>query len=249
MTMRKPMFLRFSGPCLTALAVVTFLLACTPQKASTPTVYIDNRTDTSSRTASFTSPPPTPTFTVSPSITPTTSRVETHTITPTLTPSPFNYVFPLQPASVAAYLEGTKAHGYPATDIFAAVGTKFVAVTDGIVDYVSLEDTWDPATDDPATRGGLSVAIIGDDGVRYYGSHLSMIAEGIQVGVHVKTGQLLGRVGQSGDARSTYAHVHFGISRPTTPDDWKARRGQVDPFPFLQAWKDGHDVTPPLPVR
>jgi murein DD-endopeptidase MepM/ murein hydrolase activator NlpD len=63
----------------------------------------------------------------------------------------------------------------------------------------------------------------------------------------VKAGQLLGLVGNSGDARTTLSHLHFGISRPTTPEDWKARRGQVDPFPYLQAWRDGHNVTPPLP--
>jgi len=97
-------------------------------------------------------------------------------------------------------------------------------------------------------RGGLSVAIIGDDGLRYYGSHLSAIADGIAAGVQVKAGQLLGLVGNSGDARNTLSHLHFGISRPTTPDDWKARRGQVDPFPFLQAWKNRNNVTPPLPI-
>jgi murein DD-endopeptidase MepM/ murein hydrolase activator NlpD len=127
------------------------------------------------------------------------------------------------------------------------VGTKFVAVTDGVVDFVSSTDLWDPATDDPALRGGLSVAIIGDDGLRYYGSHLSAIADGIAPGVRVKAGQLLGLVGNSGDARETESHLHFGISRPTYPEDWQARRGQVDPFPYLQAWRDGHNLTPPLP--
>jgi murein DD-endopeptidase MepM/ murein hydrolase activator NlpD len=128
------------------------------------------------------------------------------------------------------------------------VGTKFVAVTDGVVDFVSYKDLWDPDHDDPALRGGLSVAILGDDGLRYYGSHLSVIAAGIAPGVRVKAGQLLGLVGNTGDARTTLSHLHFGISRPTYPDDWKARRGQVDPFPYLQAWRDGHNVTPPLPT-
>jgi murein DD-endopeptidase MepM/ murein hydrolase activator NlpD len=159
----------------------------------------------------------------------------------------YRYVFPLQPPGLSGFAEGTSSHGYPATDIFAPVGTKFVAVTDGVVDFVSYTDTWDPATDDPAVRGGLSVAIIGDDGVRYYGSHLSAIASGIQQGMRVSAGQLLGLVGKTGDARNTDSHLHFGISAPSTPDDWKARRGQVDPYPFLQAWKDGHNVTPPLP--
>jgi peptidoglycan LD-endopeptidase LytH len=160
----------------------------------------------------------------------------------------FRYVFPVQPPGIAGFAEGTASHGYPATDIFAPVGTKFVAVTDGMVDFVSYTDTWDPATDDPAVRGGLSIAIVGDDGVRYYGSHLSAIAEGIKPGIRVNAGQLLGLVGKTGDARNTDSHLHFGISRPSTPGDWKARRGQVDPFPFLQVWMDGHNVTPPLPT-
>ena len=40
---------------------------------------------------------------------------------------------------------------------------------------MSTKDVWDPKVNDGATRGGLSVTIFGDDGVRYYGSHLSAI--------------------------------------------------------------------------
>ena len=115
---------------------------------------------------------------------------ETFTQEPSLTPRVFHYVFPLQPISAAGFIEGTKAHGYPATDIFAVAGTKFVAVTDGVIDFVASEDTWDPAVDEPASRGGLAVAIIGEDGVRYYGSHLSAIAAGIRAGLEVQAGQL-----------------------------------------------------------
>ena len=171
------------------------------------------------------------------------------TETPTLTPVASIHIFPIQPPAAAGFAEGTSSHGYPATDIFAVVGTQFVAVTNGVVDFVSHEDLWDPDHDDPALRGGLSVAIIGDDGLRYYGSHLSAVSDGIEVGVRVTAGQVLGLVGNSGDARNTLSHLHFGISRPTYPEDWKARRGQVDPFPFLQAWRDGHNITPPLPVE
>jgi len=172
----------------------------------------------------------------------------TATATSTATAIFLTYVFPLQPTNYVGFAEGTASHGYPATDIFAPVGIKFVAVTAGIVDFVSYEDTWDPAADDPAVRGGLAIAIVGDDGVRYYGSHLSAIAPGIEPGIRVTAGQLLGLVGNSGNARNTDSHLHFGISRPTTPNDWKTRRGQVDPYPFLLAWLDGHNITPPLPM-
>jgi murein DD-endopeptidase MepM/ murein hydrolase activator NlpD len=193
-------------------------------------------------------PPAIPTETETPVGLPTLPPTSTNTETPTLTPIPWSYVFPLQPAGIADFSEGTAGHGYPATDIFAPEGTKFVAVTDGVVNFVSTEDRWDPVKDDPALRGGLSVAIIGDDGVRYYGSHLSVVAPGIRPGMRVTAGQVLGYVGHTGDARNTPSHLHFGISPPTTPDDWHSRRGVVDPYPFLVAWLDGHNVTPPLPT-
>ena len=192
-------------------------------------------------------PPSTPTDTNTPTSTATLTPTESITSTVTLTKVSFRYVFPLQPPGAAGFADGTASHGYPATDIFAVVGTKFVAVTDGVVDFVSYQDLWDPVSDDPAQRGGLSVAVIGEDGLRYYGSHLSAIADGIVPGASVKAGQLLGLVGNSGDARKTLSHLHFGISRPTYPEDWEARRGQVDPYPFLLAWMEGQNVTPPLP--
>ena len=154
------------------------------------------------------------------------------------------YVFPVQGAKVNY---GSSHHDYPAADIFCPVGSRFVAVTDGVIDYVSREDAWDPASDDPAVRGGISVAMIGDDGVRYYGSHLSAVADGIAPGARVAAGQTLGLTGKSGNARSTPAHLHFGISRPTTPDDWQVRRGQVAPYRYLRAWQRGESVTPALP--
>ena len=156
----------------------------------------------------------------------------------------FRYVFPVQPAGDTHY--GPYHHDYPAVDIFCAVGHRFVAPTDGVIDYVSTQDRWNPAVDDPATRGGLSVALIGDDGVRYYGSHLSAVAPGIVPHLRVAAGQLLGRTGHSGDARYVPAHLHFGISHPTTPTDWQARRGQVSPYPYLRAWQAGVPRTPRL---
>jgi murein DD-endopeptidase MepM/ murein hydrolase activator NlpD len=164
-----------------------------------------------------------------------------------LTQIPPKYVFPVQPVSQADYAEGVESHGYPATDIFASEGTKFVAVTDGVVEFVSYEDGWSPGQSDGALRSGLAVAIIGSDGFRYYGSHLSRIAEGIALGVWVEAGQLLGYVGSSGDARGKTPHLHFGISRPTYAADWVTRRGELDPFPYLNAWQDGIDLEPVFP--
>ena len=181
-------------------------------------------------------------------VTPNEISTDTPTETPSETAISFIYFFPIQPPVLASFAEGVASHGYPATDIFAPEGTKFVAVIGGVVDFVSYQDTWEPQTDDPATRGGLSIAIIGDDGVRYYGSHLSKIQAGIGPGVRVAAGQVLGYIGHTGDARNTDSHLHFGISHPSYPEDWKARRGQVDPYAYLFAWRSGLNLTPALPA-
>lgn len=82
-----------------------------------------------------------------------------------------DYTFPMSPASVARY--GRSHHDYPATDIFAPCGTPAVAVTGGVIQEVIRTDEWSSANDNPAIRGGLSYSMVGDDGVRYYGSHLA----------------------------------------------------------------------------
>jgi murein DD-endopeptidase MepM/ murein hydrolase activator NlpD len=116
-------------------------------------------------------------------------------------------------------------------------------VTSGVVDFVNRVDKW-PKIRKDADKGGLSVAIIGDDGVRYYGSHLAEVAEGIEPGVKVETGQLLGLTGETGNAAGVCPQLHFGISHPTTPDDWQVRRGEVWPQKYLYAWERGEPVGP-----
>lgn len=166
-------------------------------------------------------------------------------LTVTNTPTNPRYVFPVR---AQQYSYGPYHHDYPAADIFCPVGSEFVAPTDGVVDFVSYEDLWQPSTNRPEHRGGLSVAIIGNDGVRYYGSHLSKVEDDIKPGVRVVAGQILGLTGASGNARGTDPHLHFGISRPTTPDDWAIRRGEVSPYLYLRAWEKGENITPDLPL-
>ncbi len=215
-----------------------------------PTISLENlHTQTVSDFPENTfTPKASPSKTNPPTLSPSVTTSSTPTNLPSETPISWSYVFPIEPSNLVDFSEGTAGHGYPATDIFAPEGSKFVAVTNGVVDFVSTKDIWIPEKDDPGTRGGLSVAIIGEDGVRYYGSHLSAIEPGIKPGVWVTVGQVLGYVGHTGDARNTPAHLHFGISHPSYPTDWHTRRGEVDPFPFLVAWREGHNVTPPLPI-
>jgi hypothetical protein len=151
------------------------------------------------------------------------------------------YVFPIAGCH-ASY--GHAHHDYPATDIFAARGCRYVAVTDGRVDEVAAVDRWDTRRNAGDTRGGLSLSFVGTDGVRYYGSHFSRLGAGMTAGASVRAGQTLAYVGNSGDARYVASHVHFGLSWPTRPGVWWVRRGEIYPWPYLDAWRSGRQLSP-----
>jgi murein DD-endopeptidase MepM/ murein hydrolase activator NlpD len=160
--------------------------------------------------------------------------------TPSGSPSR-RYIFPVR-SKAARY--GSAHHDYPATDIFAPCGTRFVAPTDGVISEVSRRDTWSSRQNDGATRGGLSVSLVGVDGVRYYGSHLRAIAVGVRPGRRMTRGELLGRLGNTGSARGIACHLHFGLSPACGTGDWWVRRGVVRPYRFLTAWQDGRHTSP-----
>ena len=153
------------------------------------------------------------------------------------------YIFPVADCAVNY---ARAHHDYAATDILAKKGCKFVSPVNGVIDEVNRVDSWSGKTNLGIDRGGLYVSIIGEDGVRYYGSHLTSVVASIQPGVTVKAGQILGKVGSTGSARGTAPHLHFGISwpTPTEPNVWWVRRGVVLPFKYLDAWKVGKDLSP-----
>jgi murein DD-endopeptidase MepM/ murein hydrolase activator NlpD len=153
------------------------------------------------------------------------------------------YVFPVPDCKVNY---ARAHHDYPATDILAKQGCKFVSPIDGVVDEVSRTDTWSGKTNLGIERGGLYVSVIGTDGVRYYGSHLRTVVRSIQPGISVKAGQILGTIGSTGSARGTSPHLHFGISwpTPTQPNVWWVRRGAVLPWKYLEAWNKGQNLSP-----
>ena len=76
------------------------------------------------------------------------------------------YAFPVANCK-ATY--GKYHHDYPATDIQAKNGCAFVAPINGTVEDVNTKDVWSGKTNRGKDRGGLSISIIGEDGVRYYG--------------------------------------------------------------------------------
>jgi murein DD-endopeptidase MepM/ murein hydrolase activator NlpD len=161
------------------------------------------------------------------------------------------YTFPIAGCSVTY---SKYHHDYPASDIFAKKGCAFVAPIAGVVDEVNTVDKWSGKTNKGADRGGLSISIIGDDGNRYYGSHLSKIEANIVPGYKVATGEKLGEIGSSGSAKGTKPHLHFGISYPTDKGVWWIRRGvglekgKTSPWKYLQAWQVGKDLKPKVVI-
>ena len=153
------------------------------------------------------------------------------------------YVFPVYPPARTSYSRGHNE--YPGLDIYAPCGTPVVAPTAGRVDEVQRTDEWQPRRDLGATRGGIFVTFVGDDGVRYLFSRLSEVAAGLEPRDTVVPGQLLGAVGRSGRGDDTLCHTHMGLSRPGSgPQDWRPRRGEIDPYPYVQAWRNGRDRSP-----
>lgn len=238
---------------LAAVVCCVLLLAgCAQAQATQPITPAAAATAPTARPTDAPSSVPTatarPTETPAPTVAPTSTPQPTDTPRPTTPPTPttrptpeaLRYAFPVK---AKKYSISPDHHDYPASDIACPIGSEFVAVTSGVVDFVNRTDKW-PSTRENAEKGGLSVAIIGDDGVRYYGSHLSEVAEGIEPGVRVEAGQLLGLTGESGNAAGVYPQLHFGISHPTTPDDWQVRRGEIWPQKYLKAWERGENSTP-----
>lgn len=148
------------------------------------------------------------------------------------------YVFPFTGRDVSF---GDTHHDYPAIDVFGC-GATVVAPTSGVIVEVSLEDRWDPAVNDPATRGGKFVSLDGDDRVRYYVAHLDSVA--VAVGQRVTPGTPLGVMGQTGNARNSACHTHVGFSWMCPSAEWQVRRGKVWPQDFLRAWRDGRQDSP-----
>ncbi len=160
---------------------------------------------------------------------------------PTSTP----YQLPTAPGVRASW--GSTHSSYPATDVFAACGSPLVSPVHGTVLELRRVDLFEPAVDDPATRGGKYVSILGFDGVRYYLAHLDAVVSDLAPGAEVLPGQVVGTVGDTG--RSSACHLHLGISPPCPGKEWAVRRGVVWPHPYLDAWRAADQRSPAPAVR
>jgi murein DD-endopeptidase MepM/ murein hydrolase activator NlpD len=104
-------------------------------------------------------------------------------------------------------------------DIFAPRGTPLVAADDGIVTQKTV-----------GVLAGNAVEITNERGVQFFYAHLEGWYEGLELGQEVKRGQVIGYVGNTGNAISTPPHLHFeyqplGIPEPPKPrvDRWIAQ--------------------------
>lgn len=98
-------------------------------------------------------------------------------------------------------------------DIHARKGTPIVAVCDGVI-----------VERDRTLVGGKTLWLqSAEHGWKAYYAHLDK--QLVKEGQHVRKGQVIGTLGNTGNARSTPSHLHYGIS---------GRKGWVNPLPYVK---------------
>ena len=118
------------------------------------------------------------------------------------------------------------ARKHEGIDIFAPKRTPLVAAADGVVTRVNENEL------------GGRVVFVSPDGKDYslYYAHLD--EQLVQPGQRVKEGETVGLMGNTGNARTTSPHLHFGIY---------TNSGAVDPLPFIDRnIKYPEKITAPL---
>jgi len=139
------------------------------------------------------------------------------------------YVFPIYgPIAVGDTFGASRAdvsggwhHG---DDLFAPLGTPVLAVAHGVVFSVG----WEHA-------GGRRLWLRDDRGNEFYYAHLSAYSPLAVNGAIVNTGDVLGFVGDTGDAEGTPFHLHFEIHPVGLLD--RGYDGAVDPTSYLRSWR------------
>lgn len=104
-------------------------------------------------------------------------------------------------------------------DIFAKRNTPVLSATPGIIVTVGTSQL-----------GGRIVRVFGPGGEWHYYAHLERFAP-IAPGDVVQAGAILGYVGDSGNARGTPPHLHYGI--------YRRYGGAMNPYPRLRAAEAG----------
>ena len=111
----------------------------------------------------------------------------------------------------------SQGRNHEGIDIMAERGTKVYSATEGLV--ADLRNN---------NLGGKVIWILGPSGSWHYYAHLDGHKRGLNVGDYVHKGDLIGYVGNTGNARATAPHLHYGIYL-----NGKGR-GAVNPYPYLR---------------
>ena len=144
------------------------------------------------------------------------------------------YVFPVYgPVSYGntfgAFRGDVAGNWHHGDDIFAPLGAPILACADGLVFSVGWNDV-----------GGNRLWLRDSEGNEFYYAHLSAFTPIARNGMHVKAGEMLGFVGNTGDAQGTPTHLHFEVHPSALL--FMGYDGAVNPTPYLDAWKHLQDV-------
>ena len=158
------------------------------------------------------------------------------TVHPKLTAA--HYVFPVYgPSSYidtfgAPRADVTYHHG---DDIFGQLGQPLVACADGTLFSVG----WNKI-------GGNRLWLLDSQGNQFYYAHLSAFAANATNGARVKAGQVIGFMGNTGDAEGTPVHLHFEVHPVSLL--YLGYDGAVDPTAYLDAWSHQQDLAFPIGI-
>ena len=111
----------------------------------------------------------------------------------------------------------SQGRSHEGIDIMAPRGTKVFSSTNGLI--TSLKGN---------NLGGTVIWIMGPAGAYHYYAHLDGHKRGLKEGDYVKKGTLIGYVGNTGNARHTAPHLHYGLYLSGKG------RGAVNPYPYLR---------------
>lgn len=115
------------------------------------------------------------------------------------------------------------ARRHDAIDIMAPAGTPVVAAAPGTVEKLYVSEG----------GGGITAYVRSPDGRwNYYYAHLRSYAPGLREGQTVQRGQLIGRVGSTGNANPEGPHLHFAIKQMAPGEKWHQGRA-INPYPLL----------------
>lgn len=112
---------------------------------------------------------------------------------------------------------------HEATDIMAARGTPVLAVEDGTIRKLFL-----------SKPGGITIYEFDpSEHYCYYYAHLDHYAPNLKEGMKVSKGDVIGFVGNTGDAVSGPPHLHFAIAMIGPDKHWWGGT-PINPYPILR---------------